>query len=177
MAGMTRMKRERDLREEVLAVLRSSPNPQTCKKFCKADIFKFVEHLNEGRCHQCLAFFRMLDKEDQMMQFCERAGTENSLWPRQESVPHKVHHRDPALKCPVFRKKQIVKLQRHRPGFEFSFVTESQDRSCGVEAPGSTECPARDSSKHNLVRSALSARLIRMVCARKWLELHSPHFS
>jgi hypothetical protein len=28
-----------------------------------------VEHLNEGKCEQCVAFFRQLDKEQQTMQF------------------------------------------------------------------------------------------------------------
>jgi hypothetical protein len=31
------------------------------------DIFKFAEHGNEGKCKQCLAFFRQLDKEQRMM--------------------------------------------------------------------------------------------------------------
>jgi hypothetical protein len=30
---------------------------------------RFVEHLNEGKCDQCVAFFRQLDNEQQMMQF------------------------------------------------------------------------------------------------------------
>jgi len=66
---MTRKNRNQRLSEEVLAVLRCSPNLEACSKFRKADIFKFVEHLNEGKCKQCLAFFRQLDKESEMMQF------------------------------------------------------------------------------------------------------------
>jgi hypothetical protein len=70
---MTRKKRHSDLSPEALAVLRSSPNLKPCRKFRKADIFKFVEHLNEGKCEQCVAFFRMLDKESEMMQFLRDA--------------------------------------------------------------------------------------------------------
>jgi hypothetical protein len=66
---MTRKKRHDGLSQEVLAVLRCSPNLKPCQKFRKADIFKFVDHLNEGKCEQCLVFFRMLDKESEMMQF------------------------------------------------------------------------------------------------------------
>jgi hypothetical protein len=66
---MNHKKRNHGLPEEVLAVLRVSPNLNPCRKFRKADIFKFVEHLNEGKCEQCLAFFRQLDKESEMMQF------------------------------------------------------------------------------------------------------------
>jgi len=66
---MLREKRNHGLTEEQLTVLRNSPNLKPCKKFRKADIFKFVEHLNAGKCEQCVAFFRQLDKEQQMMQF------------------------------------------------------------------------------------------------------------
>ena len=66
---MLRRARNHGLTEEQLAVLRRSPNLKTCRKFRKADIFKFVEHLNEGKCEQCVSFFRMLDKELQLMQF------------------------------------------------------------------------------------------------------------
>jgi len=67
---MARPKRNHDgLTEEQLAILRCSPNLKTCNKFRKADIFKFVEHVNEGKYEQCVAFFRQLDKEQQMMQF------------------------------------------------------------------------------------------------------------
>ena len=65
---MPRKKRNDGLPDEVLAVLRSSPNLKPCREFRKADIFKFVAHLNEGKCEQCLSFFRQLDKQ-QMMKF------------------------------------------------------------------------------------------------------------
>ena len=66
---MPRKKPNCGLPEEVLAVLRSSPNLEPCRKFRKVNAAKFVEHLNEGRCEQCLAFFRMLNKEQRMMAF------------------------------------------------------------------------------------------------------------
>src|SRR5467141_2012344 len=67
-----RKQRSKGLSKEVLAVLRISPNLKPCRKFRKADIFKFIGHLNEGKCEQCLAFFRMVDNESEMMKFlCE----------------------------------------------------------------------------------------------------------
>jgi hypothetical protein len=64
---MPHKKRNHGLPDEVLAVLRNPPNPNPCREFRKADIFKFVARLNEGKCEQCLAFFYRLDKEQQMM--------------------------------------------------------------------------------------------------------------
>jgi len=66
---MPRKKRNSDLSPEVRAVLRSSPHLNPCPKFRHANIYKFMEHLNKGKCEQCLAFFLQLDKEQQMMQF------------------------------------------------------------------------------------------------------------
>ena len=66
---MPRKKRNGGLPDEVLAVLRSSPNLEPCRRFRNADIFKLVEHFNEGKCERCLAFFRQLDKEQRMMTF------------------------------------------------------------------------------------------------------------
>jgi hypothetical protein len=66
---MPRKRRNNDLPDEVRAVLRNSPNLKPCKKFRKVRTAKFVEHLNEGKCKQCLAFFQMLEKESEMMQF------------------------------------------------------------------------------------------------------------
>ena len=65
----SRKTRNHGLTKEQLAVLRNSPNLTPCKKFRNADIWKFMKHLNEGRCDQCVAFFRQLDKEQQMMTF------------------------------------------------------------------------------------------------------------
>ena len=66
---MIHKKRNHGLSEEVLVVLRSFPNLTPCQQFRKADIFKFVEHLNEGKCEQCLAFFRQLNEDQQLMKF------------------------------------------------------------------------------------------------------------
>jgi hypothetical protein len=66
---MARSVRNCALSPEQLAVLRSSPNLKPCRKFRKADIIKFVDHVNEGTCDQCVAFFRMLDRDQQLMQF------------------------------------------------------------------------------------------------------------
>jgi len=70
---MPHKKRNHGLPEEVLAVLRISPNLEPCRKFRKVSAAKFVEHLNEGKCEQCLAFFRMLDKEQRMMAFLRKS--------------------------------------------------------------------------------------------------------
>ncbi len=66
---MIRKKRNDGLTEEQSAVLRSSPNLEPCRKFRKVSAKRFMEHLNEGKCKQCSAFFRMLDKEQRMMTF------------------------------------------------------------------------------------------------------------
>jgi hypothetical protein len=56
------------------SVLRISPNLKPCKKFRKADIFKFVEHLKEGKCAECIEFFRMLSSTgDCPVSSCEMA--------------------------------------------------------------------------------------------------------
>jgi hypothetical protein len=60
-------KRRNGLPEEVLAVLRISSNLKPCLEFRRADIVRFVEHINEGKCRQCLAFFSRWDKELRMM--------------------------------------------------------------------------------------------------------------
>jgi hypothetical protein len=64
---MPSKKRSHGLTKEQLAVLRISPNLKPCKKFRRVGTARFVEHLNEGKCEQCVAFFRQLDKEQQMM--------------------------------------------------------------------------------------------------------------
>jgi hypothetical protein len=62
-------KRNSSLPPEVLAVLRRSYYLPPCRKFRKANIFKFFEHLSEGNCARCLAFFRQLGKEQGLMRF------------------------------------------------------------------------------------------------------------
>jgi hypothetical protein len=66
---MPRKNRNHGLPPEVLTVLRSPPDLKPCRKFRKVSAARFVEHLNEGKCEQCVAFFRMLDREQQLMQF------------------------------------------------------------------------------------------------------------
>ncbi len=66
---MARKKRNQHLSEEVLAILRGSPSLKPCRKFRKADIWKFLKNLNEGECEQCSAYFRQLDREQRMMTF------------------------------------------------------------------------------------------------------------
>ncbi len=66
---MPRKNRNHGLTKEQLAVLRTSPNLKSCKKFRKVSAARFVEHVNEGKCEQCVAFFRVLDKEEQLMRF------------------------------------------------------------------------------------------------------------
>jgi len=66
---MSRKKRNDGLSKEVLAALRCSPNLEPCRKFRNADICKFMKHLNEGKVRPVPSIFRMLDREQQMMQF------------------------------------------------------------------------------------------------------------
>jgi len=66
---MPRKKFNGDLPAEVLAVLRISPDLKPCQKFRKADIVQFAEHINEGKCEQCMTLSRQWDKELKMMKF------------------------------------------------------------------------------------------------------------
>jgi hypothetical protein len=52
-----------ELPDEVIAILDSSPNLEPCSEFYDADVFRLVEHLNEGNFPDCLAFYRQTDKE------------------------------------------------------------------------------------------------------------------
>ncbi len=62
------------LSPEILAVLRSSAHLNPCPKFRKANIYKFMEHLNEGKCRQCIEFFLRLEKDQEMMQFLRESS-------------------------------------------------------------------------------------------------------
>jgi hypothetical protein len=66
---MLPLKPNSGLSPEVLAVVRSSPNLTPCRKLRRTNIFKFFEHLSEGKCGRCLAFFRQLGKEQRLMRF------------------------------------------------------------------------------------------------------------
>jgi hypothetical protein len=60
---MTRKKPCSGLPWEVLAVLECSPNLVLCKKFYHANTYRMADHLKEGKCEQCLAFYRQTEKE------------------------------------------------------------------------------------------------------------------
>jgi len=66
---MPRKKSKDELPDEVLAVLRISPDLKPCPKFRKANVEQFAEQLNEGKCEQCLALSRQWEKELGMMKF------------------------------------------------------------------------------------------------------------
>jgi hypothetical protein len=68
--SLRRMPRKKpDLPEEVLAVLRVSPDLQPCSRFRKADVRQFAAHVNEGKCRLCLTVFRQWEMELRMMRF------------------------------------------------------------------------------------------------------------
>jgi hypothetical protein len=64
---MPRKKLIGELPEEILAVLRISPDLKPCLKFRRANIYQFSEHINEGKCEQCLTLHRQWEKELRMM--------------------------------------------------------------------------------------------------------------
>jgi hypothetical protein len=70
-------KKKRDLLSpEVLAVLRSSPNLEPCRKFRHVGIDQLFAHLRNDKCEVCLAFFRELDRESEMI--CLLARSKNA---------------------------------------------------------------------------------------------------
>jgi hypothetical protein len=56
-------KPEWELPEEVRIVIECSPNLMPCKKFLHANIYRFVDHMRNDRCQQCIAWFEQTDKE------------------------------------------------------------------------------------------------------------------
>jgi hypothetical protein len=68
MRNSHRKKPKAGLPEEVLAVLRCSPHLKPCRKFRRANASRFIAHINEGKCRQCLAFYREMERESNMMQ-------------------------------------------------------------------------------------------------------------
>jgi len=68
MQNSQRKKPKAYLPEEVLAVLRSSPNLEPCRKFRRVNATKFIAHITEGKCRQCIAFYREMERESNMMQ-------------------------------------------------------------------------------------------------------------
>lgn len=66
---MARKKRS-PLSPETLAVLRSSSKLEPCQRFQRVrcpTIDKFLEHIREAECEQCLNFFDELERESKMM--------------------------------------------------------------------------------------------------------------
>ena len=57
-------KPEYELPEEVRIVLECSPNLVPCKEFYRANIYRFVDHMKDGKCQQCIAWFRQTDRRD-----------------------------------------------------------------------------------------------------------------
>jgi len=68
-----RKKKQAGLSPEVLAVLRSSPNLEPCRKFQRVRIDKFFAHLKNDKCKVCLAFIRQLDHESNMIRLLARS--------------------------------------------------------------------------------------------------------
>jgi hypothetical protein len=60
---MNRKKQQWELLEEVRIVVECSPNLEPCKKFRRANIYRFDKHLRERKCQQCRDFFVQADKE------------------------------------------------------------------------------------------------------------------
>ncbi len=52
-----------DFFEDVLAIMETFPHVEPCSQFRKADVRRFVKHVREDKCEQCLAFHRQTDKE------------------------------------------------------------------------------------------------------------------
>jgi hypothetical protein len=61
--SMSREKPRYELSEEVRIVLECSSSLVPCKKFRQANIYRFANHLKEGKCQQCVAWYRQTDKE------------------------------------------------------------------------------------------------------------------
>ena len=56
-------KPEYELPEEVRIVIECSPNLMPCKKFRRANIYRFADHMKNDRYQQCIDFFVQADKE------------------------------------------------------------------------------------------------------------------
>jgi hypothetical protein len=60
---MRRKRKEWQLAEEVLSALECSPNLMPCKKFRRANIYRFADHMKNDKCQQCIAWFELTEKE------------------------------------------------------------------------------------------------------------------
>lgn len=66
---MARKKRN-PLSPEILAVLRSSLRLEPCQRFQKVrrpTLDRFLEHIRQDKCEQCLDFFDELERETKMI--------------------------------------------------------------------------------------------------------------
>lgn len=66
---MERKKRS-PLSPEILAVLQSSPKLEPCQRFQRVrrpTIDKFLDHIREDKCEQCLDFFDEFERKTKMM--------------------------------------------------------------------------------------------------------------
>jgi hypothetical protein len=61
---MTRKKKpEWEMPDEIRIVLECSRNLMPCKKFRRANIFRFADHMKNDKCQQCIDFHMESDKE------------------------------------------------------------------------------------------------------------------
>jgi hypothetical protein len=60
---MGRKPKQYELPEEVKIVLECSPNLEPCRKFRRANIYRFADHMKNDKCQQCIAWFEQTDKE------------------------------------------------------------------------------------------------------------------
>ena len=60
---MRRKKWHDDFFEDVLAIMETFPHVEPRSQFREADIGRFVKHIREDKCEQCLAVYRQTDKE------------------------------------------------------------------------------------------------------------------
>ena len=62
------------LMTQVLAVLRNAPKLEPCRKFRRANVAEFMQHLANDRCEICLAYFREMDRISEMICVLERSN-------------------------------------------------------------------------------------------------------
>jgi hypothetical protein len=55
------------------ALMRAARSIVPCRKFGKAGPDRFIAHLKEGKCEQCIAFMRRWTRESEMVRFLEES--------------------------------------------------------------------------------------------------------
>lgn len=58
-----------DFPPEFRAVWRNAPNLKTCRKFRRVSADRFIAHVKEDKCERCLAIYRQMEKEMNMICF------------------------------------------------------------------------------------------------------------